>query len=160
MNKNNSKPDNPGVVIPPPFFYAVTFIAAIFIQSRIPINFGFFRSVIANALGIILLVSSLFFLIRSLKQFFGSKNTVMTIRPATSLQTSGIYNLTRNPMYTGLAIVYLGLSCLIGNWWNLILFPVLVLIVQKFIIKREEKYLERAFGKEYLEYKLKVRRWL
>ena len=63
-------------------------------------------------------------------------------------------------MYVGLAILYLGITCLIGNWWNVILFPLLFIIVQEYIIKREEKYLELEFGKEYNDYKKTVRRWL
>jgi len=110
--------------------------------------------------GIIFLIIAIFFLVKSLEQFFQSKNSLITIKPATSLQTTGIYNVTRNPMYVGLAIVYLGISCFIGNWWNVILFFLLLLIIQEYIIKHEEKYLERRFGQEYLDYKLKVRRWL
>ena len=89
-----------------------------------------------------------------------TKNTVILIKPASSLQITGIYGITRNPMYIGLAIVYLGITCFIGNWWNLILFPLLLIFVQEYIIKREEKYLEAEFGQEYEEYKNKVRRWL
>jgi protein-S-isoprenylcysteine O-methyltransferase Ste14 len=63
-------------------------------------------------------------------------------------------------MYIGLAIVYLWISCIAGNWWNFILFPLLLLTVQEYIIKREEKYLLHAFGEEYINYKHKVRRWL
>jgi protein-S-isoprenylcysteine O-methyltransferase Ste14 len=63
-------------------------------------------------------------------------------------------------MYVALAIIYLGLTCLIGNWWNIIFFPLLFLVIQEYVIKSEEKYLERAFGNEYLNYKRRVRRWL
>jgi protein-S-isoprenylcysteine O-methyltransferase Ste14 len=63
-------------------------------------------------------------------------------------------------MYVGLALVYLGISCLIGNWWDIILLSFLLLIVQEYIIKREEKYLECRFGQDYLNYKRKVRRWI
>ena len=75
-------------------------------------------------------------------------------------RTTGIYGITRNPMYVGLAMVYLGITCFIGNWWNIILFPLLFLIVQEYIIKREEKYLEFEFGQQYDDYKRIVRRWL
>jgi len=98
--------------------------------------------------------------VRSLRQFFLTKNTLILIKPASSLQITGIYGITRNPMYVGLAILYLGITCLIGNWWNVILFPLLFIIVQEYIIKREEKYLELEFGKEYNDYKKTVRRWL
>jgi len=155
-----NKKDNPGVYIPPPLFYVVIFLAALFLQNKFPINAILFRGQGFKILGIIFIFIALFFLIKSLRQFIQSKNTVVTMLPASSLQTAGIYRITRNPMYLGLAIVYLGLSCLIGNWWNFILFPFLLLLVQQYIIRKEEKYLDRRFGKEYAAYKHKVRRWL
>jgi protein-S-isoprenylcysteine O-methyltransferase Ste14 len=160
MNNQINKSKGPGVYIPPPLFYVLIFIVAIFIQKRIPIADGLFQSRTIKVVGIILLIISLFFLVRSLRQFFLSKNTLILIKPASSLQTTGIYGISRNPMYVGLAIVYLGITCFIGNWWNIILFPLLFLIVQEYIIKREEKYLELEFGKQYEEYKRMVRRWL
>ncbi len=155
-----NKKDSPGVYIPPPLFYVVIFLIALFLQKQFPINAIIFRGQGIKILGIIFIVIALFFLIRSLGQFLKSKNTLIPMLPASSLQTNGIYQITRNPMYLGLAIVYLGLSCLIGNWWNFILFPFLLLFVQQYIIKHEEKYLDRRFGNEYADYKRKVRRWL
>ena len=152
--------DSPGVYIPPPLIYVLSFITAGFIQKRIPIDDSWFHSQMAIIMGMSLLIISLFFLVRSLRQFFKSKNTLILIKAAFSLQKNGIYSISRNPMYIGLAIVYLGIACFIGNWWNIILFPILLLIVQEYIIKREEKYLERRFGQEYLDYKGSVRRWL
>jgi len=111
-------------------------------------------------IGIIFLVMALFFSVRSLRQFFKSKNTLIPIKPASSLQTTGIYRISRNPMYVGLALIYLGIACLAGNWWNIILFPILILIMQQYVIRSEEKYLELEFGAGYLEYKRTVRRWL
>ena len=155
-----TKKDSPGVYIPPPLFYVVVFLIALFLQKKIAINDFVFHSQIIKILGISLFVISLFFLVTSLRKFFLSKNTLILIKPASSLQTNGIYNISRNPMYVGLAIVYLGITCFIGNWWNIILFPILLLIVQEYIINREEKYLIRRFGQDYLDYKSKVRRWL
>jgi protein-S-isoprenylcysteine O-methyltransferase Ste14 len=160
MSNQTDTSKGPGVYIPPPLFYIVIFLAALFIQKKIPLANALFQSQIIKVAGIILLVIALFFSFTSLRQFFLSKNTLIPIKPATSLQTTGIYRISRNPMYVGLAIVYLGLTCLIGNWWNLILFPVLFLIVQEYIIKREEKYLKLEFGEQYTQYKKTVRRWL
>jgi protein-S-isoprenylcysteine O-methyltransferase Ste14 len=135
-------------------------LAAVFIQKKVPINDSLFHRQVTKIVGVGLLIIALFFLLRSLIQFALSKNTLVTIMPTHSLQTNGIYNISRNPMYLGLAIAYLGISCLIGNWWNIILFPFLLLIIQQYMINREEKYLERRFGQVYLDYKSKVRRWL
>ena len=155
-----NKKDSPGVYIPPPLFYVLIFLVAIFAQKKIPIDDSLFHLQITKIIGILFLVISLFFSVTSLMKFFQSKNTLIPIKPATSLQTNGIYSISRNPMYVGLAIVYLGITCFIGNWWNVILFPLLLLVVQEYIIKKEEKYLERAFGEKYLDYKSRVRRWL
>ena len=155
-----NKEDSPGVYIPPPLIYALIFLAAVFIQKKISLDDSFFHLQIAKIAGALFLIVSLFFMVTSLRQFFISKNTLIPIKPASSLQTNGIYKITRNPMYVSLALVYLGISCFVGNWWNIILFPLLLLIVQEYIIKREEKYLLRRFGKDYVVYKTKVRRWL
>jgi protein-S-isoprenylcysteine O-methyltransferase Ste14 len=155
-----NKKDSPRVYIPPPLFYVAAFLGAVFIQKLIPIDNTLFSQQWMKIVGAFFLVTALFFLSFSLFQFLQSKNTVVTILPANSLQTTGIFGLTRNPMYIGLAFIYLGLSCLIGNWWNMILFPVLLLFVQEYIIKREEKYLHRRFGPEYEAYRKRVRRWL
>lgn len=160
MSNNINLSKGPGVYIPPPLLYVLIFIAAIFIQKKIPIDSEIFNTTMIKIAGSVFLIIALFFLIRSLRQFFLTKNTVILIKPATSLQTSGIYAITRNPMYVGLAFVYLGITCFIGNWWNIIFFPLLILIVQEYVIKREEKYLEAEFGKQYIDYKSKVRRWL
>ncbi len=156
-----SKADNPGIYVPPPLLYVAVFLVAIFLQSLMPVNHAVFQNSWIKILGAVLIAIAVFyFAFRSLRQFFLTKNTVITHRAANSLQTTGIYAITRNPMYTGLAITYLGVTCYFGNWWNVILFPVLILLVQELIIKREEKYLERRFGDIYLEYKKRVRRWL
>lgn len=160
MNKEFDKSKGPGVYIPPPLFYVLTFIAAIFIQKQIPISDLLFHSTLTKIFGVVFTLIALFFLARSLRQFFLTKNTVMLIKPASSLQTTGVYSITRNPMYTGLAILYLGITCFIGNWWNIILFPVLILIIQEYIIKREEKYLKLEFGNAYEVYCSNTRRWL
>jgi protein-S-isoprenylcysteine O-methyltransferase Ste14 len=160
MNNKIDKSKGPGVYVPPPLLYVLTFIAAIFIQKIIPISDVLFYPTIIKVLGSIFLFIAVFFLASSLRQFFLTKNTVILIKPATSLQTKGIYGITRNPMYVGLSIAYLGITCFIGNWWNVILFPLLLTIVQEYIIKREERYLELEFGQEYDEYKKKVRRWI
>ena len=152
--------DNPGVYVPPPLFYVATFFVALLLQKLLPIHTDFFHTMAARAIGSVAIFVGVFFLFPAIRQFFVSKNTLITIKSANSLQTTGIYSISRNPMYVGLLFLYLGLSFLIGNWWNLILVPTLVFSIQEYIIKREERYLGRAFGQRYLDYKTRVRRWL
>jgi protein-S-isoprenylcysteine O-methyltransferase Ste14 len=155
-----STADNPGVVIPPPLFYAVAFLLSLLLQKLVPLNSAVFHTTTLKITAIAIVGISLVFSIPALLQFLKTKNTVVTIKPANSLQTSGIYSITRNPMYFGLLVLYTGLALLTGNWWTLILMPVLLLVVTQRIIKPEERYLLRAFGEPYESYKGKVRRWI
>jgi len=154
------KADSPGIYFPPPLIYAVIFLAALFIQKKIPIDDHIFKNRMAPMIGTLFFLVAAYYSVRSMKQFIQTKNTIIPNKPAESLQTTGIYHSTRNPMYFSLMMVYLGLSCLIGNWWNIILLPLLLLIIQEFIIKKEEKYLLRKFGQEYSDYCHQVRRWI
>jgi protein-S-isoprenylcysteine O-methyltransferase Ste14 len=151
--------DHPGIYVPPPLFYVVTFLAGVFIQKLVPLDKEFFFTTTSKIIGSTIIVAGLFFNLPALRQFFKTRNTLVTIKPANSLQTTSIYSVTRNPMYVSLLLFYTGLAFVIGNWWNFILLPLLILVVQEYIIKREEKYLQRRFGQEYLDYKSKVRRW-
>ena len=160
MNNQTNTSKGPAVYFPPPLLYLIIFIAALFVQKSIPIADTIFQTPKIKIVGIFLFLVALFFLFRSLIQFIQSKNTLILIKPASSLQTTGIYRISRNPIYVGMAILYLGATCFIGNWWNIFLFPLLLLIIQEFVIKREEKYLVLEFGNQYEEYKRKVRRWL
>jgi protein-S-isoprenylcysteine O-methyltransferase Ste14 len=157
---SNKKKDNPGIFIPPPLIYAAIFFLSILMQKIIPINNSFFDSRNATIAGIVLIVIALLFILPALIKFVQSKNTLVTIKSATSLQTKGIYSLTRNPMYMGLLILYSGIAMLEGNWWAFIFIPLIIIIVQSYVIRGEENYLQRAFGEEYIAYRKKVRRWI
>jgi len=82
------------------------------------------------------------------------------MRPTIALVTSGPYRLTRNPMYVGMAFLYLGFALPLGAIWSLALLPAVLLGVDRIAIVREERYLEAKFGEEYRAYKGRVRRWL
>jgi protein-S-isoprenylcysteine O-methyltransferase Ste14 len=154
------KKDHPGVYVPPPLLYVIVFLSGIALQKYYPLPSAFFGSATANILSGIFIALAVLLLMSSIRQFIVSKNTLIPIKPATSLQTTGIYAITRNPMYTGLLALYIGITFIAGSWWDFILLPLLVVVVQVFVIKKEEKYLERKFGDTYTRYRRKVRRWI
>jgi protein-S-isoprenylcysteine O-methyltransferase Ste14 len=152
--------DSPGIYIPPPLVYAAIFFLSILVQHTWPLSTAFFHTQTATITGIIFVIATVLVNLTAIRQFVRSKNTIVTIKPAHSLQTTGIYSRIRNPMYLGLVLLYTGLAFLTGNWWTLILLPFVVVVVNYFMIRPEEKYLERRFGQSYLEYRSKVRRWI
>ena len=94
--------------------------------------------------------------------FRRAKTTVNPLKPETSssLVTSGIYRLTRNPMYVGLALVLLAWAVFLSSVLALLGILVFVLFMNRFQIAPEEKVLLGMFGDTYSAYQAKVRRWL
>ena len=91
------------------------------------------------------------------------KNVGTTVRPdraASTLVIGGPYNMTRNPMYLGMAVFNFGIAVLDQWIWALILLPVVLIVIQRGAIEPEEAFLEQRFGANYISYKEKVRRWL
>jgi len=74
--------------------------------------------------------------------------------------TEGPFHYSRNPAYLSMTMIYTGIASLANALWALLLLPVALLVMQRGVIEREERYLERKFGEEYLRYKAQVRRWV
>jgi protein-S-isoprenylcysteine O-methyltransferase Ste14 len=89
-----------------------------------------------------------------------SGSTIRVDRPATALVVRGPYRWTRNPIYLGLALVSAGIAVAANAVWPLLMLPVVVTVVRRRVIEREEQYLENTFGREYRRYRDRVPRWL
>ena len=81
-------------------------------------------------------------------------------KPVSRMVTDGPFRYTRNPAYLSMTMVYTGIASLANALWASLLLPVALLVIQRGVIEREERYLERKFGEEYLRYKAQVRRWI
>ena len=94
--------------------------------------------------------------------FLRAKTTIHPMKPgATSaLVTSGVYALSRNPMYVGLLIVLVAWAMYLASVWTLAGPAAFVLYINRFQIMPEERTLAAAFGDSYSSYKRAVRRWL
>jgi protein-S-isoprenylcysteine O-methyltransferase Ste14 len=74
--------------------------------------------------------------------------------------TGGPYRFTRNPLYLSLTLIYGGITALANALPAALLLPVVLQVMRRGVIEREERYLEGKFGDEYLNYKARVRRWI
>ncbi|MCB9771659.1 MAG: isoprenylcysteine carboxylmethyltransferase family protein [Candidatus Omnitrophica bacterium] len=94
--------------------------------------------------------------------FRRAKTTVNPMKPESScvLVDSGIYGLTRNPMYLGFCLGLLGWAVFLSNFFAFLLLPAFMLYMNRFQIEPEEKILAATFGQPFIDYKTKVRRWL
>jgi protein-S-isoprenylcysteine O-methyltransferase Ste14 len=93
-------------------------------------------------------------------RFMRTETPINPYKPARKLVTSGPFRITRNPMYLGMALLYAAIAFGFDLIWAFILLPLVILAIDRLVIAREEPYLERLFGREYLDYKQQVRRWI
>lgn len=92
--------------------------------------------------------------------FRRAKTTILPFRASTAIVSTGPYRFTRNPMYVGMTLGYVGASLLLSTAWPLLLLPLVLIAIVKLVITREEAFLAASFGREYLDYQQRVRRWL
>ena len=81
-------------------------------------------------------------------------------RPSKVLFTGGLFRYSRNPMYLGGVLTYAGVAVWAEWWWAFALLPVVLYALTRWVIRREEAYMERTFGEAYRDYRRRVRRWL
>jgi len=153
-----TQPDHSGVFIPPPLLYVFPFLAGLLIHWVHPATL-FARGVTAP-FGVILVALGLALAASAMISFRRARTSPIPIKPTTAIVETGPYRFTRNPMYVGLAVLYLGLALWVDSLWPLLLLPVALFAIQRFVIAREERYLEAKFGDEYRGYKARVRRWI
>lgn len=94
--------------------------------------------------------------------FRRADTTVNPMKPdsSSSLVVSGIYRLTRNPMYLGFLLILLGWAIFLSNALAFLLLPAFVFYMNRFQIEPEEQALTSLFGPAFLSYRRLVRRWI
>src|SRR5918993_1941134 len=93
-----------------------------------------------------------------IRNFARTATPVQVNQPVRTLVTTGIHGWSRNPIYVGMLLLYLGIGVVVRSTWILLLTPLIVIILRYAVIGREERYLERRFGDAYRDYKARVRR--
>ena len=152
---------NPGVRFPPPFWLAGGFLIGWVLEMSVKrIHLTDSSTAVAHAIGTVLVACGAVVAAWGVLTFVRSRTAIIPHRPASRLVESGPYRLTRNPMYTGFTIAYVGLAFLLNAGWPLLVLPFALYALYHFVIRREERYLADAFGAEYSSYRQRVRRWL
>lgn len=146
--------DNPRVCIPPPLIFSGLVAFGLFLDGK-TIALGPLP-VIGSTLGIagVALIAIAVGLFRS------SDTRPEPWQPASVLVNRGLYRITRNPMYLGMAMLSLGVALLFLSVAGSALAIIATIVIDRTVIPREEAYLMRRFGQHYENYARGVRRWL
>lgn len=146
--------------VPPPVVAA--FIAIVMWRlsaygSALPLSLE-----MAETFILLLVIVGVSFDVCALLAFRQSKTTINPMSPdkTSVLVTSGVYRLSRNPMYLGLVLFLTAWAIQLSMLWPLIGPVLFIIYINRFQIAPEEHVMERKFGNEYSIYKNKVRPWL
>ncbi len=150
--------DNAGVIAIPPLLYGGALVVTLVAHHFYPIRY--MPDVLSAWLGALLIALSVPLVLSVVARMRRARTAIDVRKPTTAIVTQGAFRFSRNPAYLSLTLLYVGISSLVNSAWILAgILPVLFLM-QRGVIEREERYLEKKFGEQYLVYKKRVRRWI
>ncbi len=156
---NFGKIDKTDFLIPPfALFYFYTVFAAAFGLPLVSTQ-EFFHSDAIRWVGVFFCVAGLLLLLWSLVSFGQSFRVGIDADHPDKLITTGIFAFARNPIYVAFAVVLVGQFLIFSNWILLIYLGAAVWLFHRQVL-REEDYLKKHYGQEYVEYCSRVRRYL
>jgi protein-S-isoprenylcysteine O-methyltransferase Ste14 len=150
--------DNAGVVAPPPLVYLLPLLVGLLLNRKV--RAPFVPSGATRLVGLPLVTGGFSLGVWFYRTLHGAGTPVDPREPVSVLVTDGPYRYSRNPGYLSMAMVYAGVASLANSLPSILLLPVVLRVIQSGVIEREERYLERSFGEEYLAYKARVGRWI
>ena len=150
--------DHPHLFLPPPAIFAGYLVGALILQWAV--SFPTPWPLLLRILAGVLILAGIGLVGSAFSEMFKAHTTPDAQQPSTALVTSGPYRFTRNPIYLGFFLIYLGFTLLAGTLWGLLLSPFLTGTVTRWIIHVEEAYLGAKFKVEFPQYCSRVPQWL
>lgn len=150
--------DNAGVRIHPPVLMLLHLGLALLLGWLIPLPIS--ATLGTRIVGWVIVAAGFAFAFGALGELIRAHTSPDPHAPTTKVVTWGSYRFSRNPIYVGFTSLVIGIPLGLGNFWGILVMPLMIYLFQRWIIYREEEYLVGKFQQEYLDYKARVRRWL
>jgi len=142
----------------PPVYLLGAIVAMILLQRFLP--GGVLMPTPWNWLGCIPLIGGLVLGGSAARLFRRFDTTIKPGQTSNQLMVVGPYRFTRNPIYVGMILLLSGMAVMLDGLTPWLILPLFVYLIMRNVIPVEESMLEETFGKEYGEYRAKVRRWV
>lgn len=152
-----STTDSPNVIALPPFIFLFGLVVGFVLDWFLPKPF--IPESYDLPLGLTVIALGIFLIAWAAQRFADAKTEIDVRKTPTAIVSALPYSLSRNPMYLGMTIIMLGFAIWLNSLWILSMIVFVHFVLHYGVVAREEAYLEKKFGKTYLEYKKKVRRW-
>ncbi len=146
--------------VPVPWVFVLTYLLGAILESIRPATIRPEAALVSTVAGGVLFAVGAVIAGWSLVLFRRARTTTVPGKSSVKLVTWGPYRLTRNPMYVGLAIAYLGEAGLLKQIWPFLVLPLTVAYLNWIVIPVEEAKLKEVFQDAYEQYSSRVRRWI
>jgi len=154
----NNKDRGPGVKFPPPLVFIIAIILGYFLENYFSlVTLNSYLWVLIGSTGIVVSIGVLCY---ALYSFIKAKTHIEPWQPASSLITTGLYKFSRNPIYLMFVVLTVSIGLVLSKFWIVVFTFIAAWIIQTYVIKREEIYLEKVFADKYIKYQRSVNRWL
>lgn len=151
---------HPVMNIPVPWVFILTYLIGFVVQLYLPMTIrSTVSATVIREVGLIVAGIGIVIAFSALGVFRKRKTTTIPFETPSELVTAGPYRFTRNPMYLGLTLIYIGVAGTRLEVWPLILLPFLLAYINFVVIPFEERRLADTFGDQYRLYRAGVRRW-
>ena len=141
--------------------FGIPFLASIALQFVIP--FSLSQGILRQALipvGIALIIIGIGFIVLARRELAQYGQPTDPGHPTSKVVKTGVFAISRNPLYLGGSILLLGIALMLNTLWAIVMLLLSIIICHYVLILPEERYLARKFGNEYEEYIASVSRWL
>jgi protein-S-isoprenylcysteine O-methyltransferase Ste14 len=155
-------PRGPNIRVPP-LFFGGGFLIGLWVEAsvkRIQLVDGSAAAQTLANVGWVVAILGLSISLWGILTFQLAGTTMFPFEPASRLVRQGPYRFTRNPMYVGATVSYIGIALIMNVGWPLVLLPLVLWGLDVLVIREEEKYLSQTFGEDYAAYRKQVRRWI
>ena len=147
------------LLVPVPWVFVLTYLLGVVLEHVHHGTISPTAALVSKTAGAVLFAVGAVIAGWALVLFGKAKTTTVPGKLSGKLVAWGPYRFTRNPMYVGLVLAYLGEAGLLKQIWPVVLLPFTVAYINWTVIPVEEAKLEEAFPNEYKQYRLQVRRW-
>jgi len=150
--------DVPGVIARPPLILLGFLLAGIAVSLVAPFPVADWWPI--RIVGGVLIAAALAVFIAACRGMIRAGTNIPTNQPSLALVTGGMHSISRNPIYLSMGLLLLGAALAMNSVWMLLAVPLWGALMEWGVIRREERYLSRRFGRDYETYRARVRRWL
>ena len=153
-------PSHPLLRVPVPWVFVLNYLLGVALHRLVPLPFTWTIPVRTDVVGGVLFVLGVIVAGSGWWTFHKAGTTRVPGQVSSAFVSWGPYQYTRNPMYVGLSLGYLGEAFLLRQLWPALLLPLTLVYLQRVVIPLEETRLRETFGPTYTDYCARVRRWI